>query len=158
MDILADTRTLDPAEIEALPAEPAPKRRGRPPRAASPAAEASPDAAPDAAESGAKRGRKPKAASLNYGEILCGIHALLAMRLNMPALAISPEKADKLGEAINRVQRHYPIAISQKAADWSFLAYVAFETYAPVVVTIVAERKARAAENKPEKDGTISPT
>ena len=76
---------------------------------------------------------------------------MLAIRLQFAPLAISQEQAAKLGEAINRVQRHYPISISAKTADWGFLAFALFETYAPIVTAAVAERKARAPKAAPVK-------
>ena len=153
----ANDVAIDPGAITA-DAGPVRRKPGRPPKqrdagiVGNAAGDASGDSAGDDAGDKPRRGRKAKIAPvLNYGEVLCSIHAMLAIRLQFAPLAISQEQAAKLGEAINRVQRHYPISISAKTADWGFLAFALFETYAPIVTAAVAERKARAPKPAPAK-------
>lgn len=78
---------------------------------------------------------------------------MLAWRMNAPELAIARENADNLSAAIVRLQKHYPIVVSEKASDWLYLSYVLGTTYIPIGVAIYQRKKSeavKAAEEKPE--------
>jgi len=54
---------------------------------------------------------------------------------------ISPSEATQLSTAVANVARHYPVASSQKAADWAQLAVVAATIGGPRAVQSWTERQ-----------------
>ena len=82
---------------------------------------------------------------------------MLAWRLGAPPLAISREQADNLSSAIVRLQKHYPVQVSEKARDWLYLSYVLGTTYAPIAVEIYRMKK-EAKKDTQENGAAIPPT
>lgn len=77
---------------------------------------------------------------------------MLAIRFQSPALVLAPEEAKRLDEAIKRVWKHYPVAVTQKQLDISFALWTVAEIYGTRVVAAVVEKK--TAKNKPpQTDG-----
>ena len=127
--------------------EPAPKRgRGRPKRDSGGGVEtidpadigsgsgAGDGGSPGGSGGGAKRGRRPgarssvKAVPLNLDTLVIALTAaqLTAFKLTeLPECVLSPDQNKNLADALQRVSRHYPVVISEKAADITALVVCA---------------------------------
>lgn len=85
--------------------------------------------------------------------ILYSIHAMLAVGLQAPELALSEPEAHTLAKAVAEVQAHYPNSIfSPAVAAWVSLGMVAGSVYIPRVINIRA-RLASAPKVAPPSDG-----
>ena len=89
---------------------------------------------PGGSGSGAKRGRRPgarsgaKAVPLNLDTLVIALTAaqLTAFKLTeLPECVLSPDQNKNLADALQRVSRHYPMVISEKAADITALVVCA---------------------------------
>jgi hypothetical protein len=73
---------------------------------------------------------------------------LLALRLKQPHWELTPDEAKRVDAAIKKVQKHYPLAVSQKQLDIAMAIYVVADVYAPrVVSSIVQAKKSKRSEN-----------
>lgn len=72
---------------------------------------------------------------------------MLAIRFQNPAIVLAPEEAKRLDEAIKRVWKHYPVAVTQKQLDISFALWTVGEIYGTRVMAAIVDKK--AAKNKP---------
>ena len=100
---------------------------------------------PAANKAGGTQDTKEKVASLrglDLKDILISIHAMLAIGLKTPALQLDVKEADKLEDAIKRIWRHYPLAVSQKLVDIAFAVTVCGEIYGTRIATIIMEKRA----------------
>jgi len=61
-------------------------------------------------------------------------------------LALDDGSAEKLVNAVARVMRHYPVTVSEKAADHAYLVTTLLMIYGPIIFLIVNKRR-----NKTEK-------
>jgi len=133
-----DIEIIDPAEISA--------------RAGGTAASGT--AASGTAASGKRRGRKPGSANApksapllaDWKGLVCQLHALAAWRSDIPELALDDGSAEKLVNAVSRVMRHYPVTVSEKAADHAYLVTTLLMIYGPIIFLIINKRR-----NKTEK-------
>lgn len=102
----------------------------------------------------ARVGRKSKtsksAPSVNAIEsALTGIHALAAVALKTPELALDESESRPLAEAVAEVSKHYDIpGLSDKAIAWVGLVIVAGKLYAPRYVLVSQRLKAESAERR----------
>ena len=87
---------------------------------------------------------------IDIADILISIHALLAIRLQAPEWELSKEEAKRLDDAVKRVQRHYPLAVTQKQLDIAMALYVVADVYGTRIVTTVVKAKTRKKKSEPE--------
>lgn len=78
-----------------------------------------------------------------------GVHALLAMNLQTPELAISDEEGKQFMGAAQNVMRHYSVQTTQKTLDWIALFGSAGAIYAPRVVAIRMRKSRPRHVNQP---------
>lgn len=96
---------------------------------------------------GRRRGRPPgsgtkKAPSLQNSlkdieTLLFSVHLMGANILTVPELAINPEEAKRMGDAIKEVAVHYPIGLDPKKLALANLAFVLGGVYVPRIVAVV---------------------
>lgn len=84
--------------------------------------------------------------------LLVQAHALAAWRTDIPEIAIDEEHAGRVVDAVARVMRHYPVTVSEKAADFSFLLTTALIVYGPIIFLIYQKKKWR---DNPDKEETV---
>lgn len=78
--------------------------------------------------------------------LLSSIHQMLALYLQAPAIALTPQEAEDLGSAIAAVQKFYPASVfDPKYTAWAALAMVAFRIEAPRAIIAVNAVKAKKA-------------
>lgn len=70
---------------------------------------------------------------------------MLAAMLKVPELELDEAEAKRLEQAIKKVQRHYPLSVSQKHADLLMLGAVATQIYGTRAVAIYMTRKTPAS-------------
>lgn len=131
-----------PRARESEPARSRKRKRGRP-RAAKPAAEsgaASASAERPKTKSLAVKGVDPATVAKN----IAFAHSIAALRLGLPALALSDAEARKLADAVLELIALYDIQLSARMVAWLQLAGVGAAVYGPRAVAIVASRGARA--------------
>ena len=136
-----------------------PRKRGRP------AGSGKNQRAANGIEGGAtvdeKRPTPKKALDLsNLASSLEGVHAMAALVLKNPTVAISKLESEKLALALQNLSKHYNIAISPVLIAWVQLAGVSAAIYGPRIVLNIAASKANAAKQKVDESlrtaGTVS--
>jgi hypothetical protein len=111
------------------------RRRGRPPG------------------SGRKAGAEKAPKNLEGIEaLLLSVHAMGAMILQTPELALDPSEAKQLSEAIQQVSQFYPVGLSPKTLAWINLSMVAGGLYGTRIVAIYNRTKTNA---KPRLQNTV---
>jgi hypothetical protein len=90
-----------------------------------------------------KRGRPRKAeAPQDLAALLVTGHFMLAQLLKVEQLMIDDAEAEKLGKALDRVQKLYDrVLVSEETAAWMNLIMVAGSVYGPRWIAIRAQRK-----------------
>lgn len=97
----------------------------------------------DASETPIRKPRRGKANIEKSAAQLEGIHKMVAMLPNMGFMAIAPEEARILAEAMAGVAEEYDIQISGKASASMQLLAAASMVYAPRVIHAVKVSKAK---------------
>jgi hypothetical protein len=72
---------------------------------------------------------------------LQGFHAIIALRRDEPHWMLSEVDAKRYGQALANALRHFPVQATQKAIDFSVLAFCIFEMETPRVVKSIALSK-----------------
>jgi hypothetical protein len=90
-----------------------------------------------------KRGRpRKKEAAEDLTALLLSLHMMLAAWTKTPELTLEPEEAEKLGKAIDRVQRLYNRAIlSEETSAWVNLIFACGTIYGPRYVALRNQKK-----------------
>ncbi len=86
-------------------------------------------------------------------DVLAGVHLALSMALRVPEIALTEEQSKALAEATANVLRHYDMAVSVKAMDWTRLVMTLAAVYGTKAVMI----RARMARDK-ERGGDQATT
>lgn len=82
----------------------------------------------------------------NIEGLLYSVHCMGAVLLQVPELEVSKEEAAKLADAIKEVAKYYPIGISDKAAAWTNLIFVAGGMYGKRVIDVRFRLKKEASK------------
>ena len=94
------------------------------------------------AQSGAsKASDQASLAGLDIKDILLNIHMMLSVWTGLPELCLEDAEAKRLETAIKKVSRHYPVNISQKHVDLSYLIYTIGTIYGTRAVAIYAAKR-----------------
>jgi len=80
-------------------------------------------------------------AGLDIKDILLNIHMMLSVWTGLPEMALEEAEAKRLETAIKKVSRHYPVNISQKHVDLSYLVYTIGTIYGTRAVAIYAAKR-----------------
>jgi hypothetical protein len=87
-----------------------------------------------------------------------GAHALIAMRRNEPHWLLTDADATTYGRAIANAMRHVPIGVSQKALDFSALAFCVVNFESPrIYASTRARRQRRSSAEQPAPTATVYP-
>jgi hypothetical protein len=118
--------TVDPASLTAeAEGEPGKRKRGRP-----------------AGSKNATGKSTTKEVSEDLTSILYSLHAMGAAMLKTPELELTPDEAERLGKAVNRVNREYGnIVMPPKTAATINLLIVAGGIYGPRLIAIRNNKK-----------------
>lgn len=138
------------------------RKRGRPSNAEKALSDVlekeNPGAAVGAAVEASKPGRKPKAGVKPTGEALgkqlVGLHALVAMVLQLPVMQISPEEGASLGSAIVAVCDEYGLSVTGKTGAALQLLGAMGMIYIPRVFMIKAMQAQATAAPQAAADGS----
>lgn len=74
---------------------------------------------------------------------------MLAIWSGIPEIELEPDEAKKMETAIKRVTKHYPVNVSQKHVDMTYLVYTLGTIYGTRAVAIYAARKAQPSQANP---------
>lgn len=77
------------------------------------------------------------------------MHAMLAVGMQTPELALTEPESKAVAASIAEVQRHYPNAMDPKTLAWINLAMVLGGVYVPRGIVIARKRKVRATTGVP---------
>jgi len=88
-----------------------------------------------------------------------GLHAMLAMKTDIPELIISDQEGAEFMKAAQNVLRHYSVEATQLTLDWIAFAGCSIGIYAPRLVAIGVRRKTqgggRGRQVPVERDGNV---
>lgn len=81
---------------------------------------------------------------------------MLASFLQAPEWALEEKEAQEVANAAVAVSRHYNVATTQKAIDWTNLAMVLGAVYGTRIVVASRKKKERAQDvNQPPQPGNL---
>lgn len=89
--------------------------------------------------------------------ILLNVHTMLAGITKTDELALDPAEAHNLAEATAKVGRHYNMAMSAQAIDWTNLFMTIGAVYGPRVMAIRIRRMAARPAAQPRAAATPRP-
>lgn len=112
-----------------------------------------------------KRGRKPggtasasaQTSTLNLAgieSVLLSVHAMLAVSISAPEIAIDKDEAKAMSDAIAEVAKHYPMQIDPKTLAWANLASCAAIVYGPRAYSIRVRRREEAEVARRQRAAT----
>jgi hypothetical protein len=98
--------------------------------------------------------------SFSVGDLLVGIHAMVAEATGTPQLALTKSEGEKLGGAIQDVAKQYNHVINPKTAAWIQLCIVCGAVYGTRIASIRMDAKTarrRKLEVVPKTNGFPQP-
>lgn len=155
---VVETPVVETPTPEAQPGITAPRKRGRPPKAAPANGEANPVTDDGGPRKGPGRPRKgKKGVSFSSDDIstlakqVQGLHQLAAIATGIPELAITAEESQMLGMSIANVAQEYDLALDGKTGALLQLAAACGMIYVPRFF----ELKKRVIENQAKQKAAL---